>query len=262
MYDDRGLFDLIPDPYDHEDGFSPSSFHPDMPHESREGSEGEPEPEKPSGSLTGGGPSGGTNQHGVGVEGRAASSAQAPSNRGVSISGNDRISAFTRLTPASATTPQSPSRGSVDSSGRRFHARHDSDSSGRNLSDKDTSSGEHTIRGASLATSSDMRELISLSRDEEPDTQAEERGEPVAPGASINDLLRLRDLQHPAPMPDRLGVDTPADLRFIYAEDLMEDGITFTEAIKLLQGYQSSGAVRPFISSPGIIRALPVRVHC
>ena len=62
-------------------------------------------------------------------------------------------------------------------------------------------------------------------------------------------------------MLDSLGIDTPADLRFIYAEDLMEDGITYEEAIKLLQGYQSSGAVRPFISSPAIIRALPVRVH-
>ena len=49
LCDDQGLFDLTPDPYDDEIGFSPSDFHPDMPHESREGSEGEPEPEKPSG---------------------------------------------------------------------------------------------------------------------------------------------------------------------------------------------------------------------
>ena len=97
--------------------------------------------------------------------------AQAPSNEDVSVSGG--ISAFTRLTPASARTPPSPSWGSVNSSGRRFHARYDSDSSGRNLSDRDSSSGERTIRIASLATSSDMREPISLSQDAERDTQAE-----------------------------------------------------------------------------------------
>ena len=47
-------------------------------------------------------------------------------------------------------------------------------------------------------------------------------------------------------MLDSLGVDTPADLRFIYAEDLVEDGITYAEAL---------------ISSPAVVRALPVRVH-
>ena len=201
-YDDRALFDLIPDLYDHEGGFSHSNFHPDLPHENREGSEGEPEPENPSGSSTGSNPTHGANQHGTRVEGSLAASTQAHTNEVVPVSGGNRISVFTRLTPASARTPPSPSWGSVDSSGRRFHARNGSDSSSNNLSQGDTSSGEHTIRSASLSTSSDEREPISLSQDEEPDTQAEENGEPLAPGASIEDLLRLRNLHHLTPTLD------------------------------------------------------------
>ena len=52
---------------------------------------------------------GGTNQHGTGVEGRAASSTQAPSSLATDVSVSGGISAFTRLTPASARTPPSPS---------------------------------------------------------------------------------------------------------------------------------------------------------
>ena len=78
------------------------------------------------------------------------------------------------------------------------------------------------------------------------------KGEQLAPGASISDLLRLRNLQHIAPMLDSLGVEVPSDLRFIYVEDLIEEGISYVEAIKLLQGYQSYD---PFILLTYYLRA-------
>ena len=70
-YDDRELLDLLPDPYDHEEGFSPSNFHPDLPRENREGSERKPEPEDPSGPPTGGNPTHGASQCGTEVEGKS-----------------------------------------------------------------------------------------------------------------------------------------------------------------------------------------------
>ena len=126
-------------------------------------------------SSTGSNPTHGASHCGTGVEGNLEATTQVRSNEGVQVSGGNRISAFIRLTPASARMPPSPSWGSVDSSGRKVHARNGSDSS-VNLSNRNTSSGEYTIRSASLASSSDEREPISLSQDEEPDTQAEEGG--------------------------------------------------------------------------------------
>ena len=149
----------------------------------------------------------------------------------------------------------------LDSSGRTVHARDGSDYSSNNISSRNTSSGEYTIRSASLATSSDEREPISLLQDEEPDTRAEERGEPPAPGASVDDLLRWRNLQHIAPMLDNLGAEVPSDLRLVHVEDLMEAGVSCVEAIKLLQGYPSSGAIRPFYPSTSELRALSVKTH-
>ena len=62
-------------------------------------------------------------------------------------------------------------------------------------------------------------------------------------------------------MLDSLGIEVPSDLRFIYVEDLIEEGISYVEAIKLLQGYQSSGAIRPFYPITSELRALPVKIH-
>ena len=76
----------------------------------------------------------------------------------------------------------------------------------------------------------------------------------------MDDLLRVRNLQHTAPMLDSLGVEVPSDLRFIYVEDLMEEGISYAEAIKL-QGYPSSGAIRPSYPSTSELRTLPVKIH-
>ena len=52
---DRALLNQLPNPYDHDNGSSPSQFHPLFLQEGREGSVNEPEPEGEQGSVAPGG---------------------------------------------------------------------------------------------------------------------------------------------------------------------------------------------------------------
>ena len=112
-----------------------------------------------------------------------------------------RTLAFRRLSPLNAAVPPSPSWGSVDSSGRRHHGNISPTISSPNLSNRETSSGEYTVRSASLATPQPEQELGSVSRE---------------------------------------------DLSCIYAEDLMEEGVTNSVALRLLQGFETFGVIRSF----------------
>ena len=54
VHDDRMLFDRQPDPYDHDDSFSPSRLRPQSPEASIEGSERDPDFEQDQGSMSDG----------------------------------------------------------------------------------------------------------------------------------------------------------------------------------------------------------------
>ena len=156
-----------------------------------------------------------------------------------------RLSAFRRLTPLSAAVPSSPSWGSADSSGRKFHGNVSTANSSINLTNQDTSSGEYTIRSASLATPEPEQEQGPF-QDEEPDTKAEERGESALLEQPIGELLAARGLQYLAPTLDVIGIGKVADLSCIYMKDLLEDGIEESETLKLLHGFETCGAIRSF----------------
>ena len=152
--------------------------------------------------------------------------------------------------------PSSPSRGSVVSSGRRHHELFN-----LNSSDKDTSSPEHSVRNASLATpSSQKRKPVSLSQDEQPDTQAEERGGAVTSWSVYRRPSAFEKPSTPtSSLSIELGVSKPSELEVIYMEDLLEEGVSYEDAAILLQGYQSSGAARPFYPGNSEYKTLLVK---
>ena len=81
-----------------------------------------------------------------------------------------------------------------------------------------------------------------VSRDEEPDRELKKGGS----HPSWNNLLMLltaRSLQHLAQVLDILGVGKAGDLNYISVEDLMEEGVTNSDALRLLQGFETFGAV-------------------
>ena len=112
-----------------------------------------------------------------------------------------------------------------------------------------------------MATPEPEQELNSISRDEEPDTRAEERGELTFLEQPINELLTARGLQHLAPALDTLGVGRAADLSCIYVEDLMEEGVEDSDARRLLHGFETFGAIRSFHPSSPEQMALPLKLY-
>ena len=92
--------------------------------------------------------------------------------------------------------------------------------SSTNLTNRETSSGEYTVRSASLATPEPGQELGSISRDQEPDTRFEEREELDSSEQPIGEILAARGLQRLAPMLDTIGIGKVADLSCVYMEDL------------------------------------------
>ena len=182
----------------------------------------EPEPEEPKSPSPRNGPRGSAHPGSASVSQGQATIGQGGNSGGRVATEGERTSAFRRLTPLHATVPSSPSWGSVDSSGRRFHGNISPANSSTNLSNRETSSGEYTIRSASLATPEPEQELGSISRDEEPDTKAEERGELALIEQSLNELLTSRGLQHLILVLETIGIGKTADLSYIYLEDLLE----------------------------------------
>ena len=69
-------------------------------------------------------------------------------------------------------------------------------------------------------------------QDIQADARAEEGGEPEG-------------LPHLTSVFDDLGVTTFDDLSYIYVEDLLQYEVVYDDAVKQLQGHQSSGAIRP-----------------
>ena len=129
-----------------------------------------------------------------------------------------------------------------------------------NLSNRETSSGEYTIRSASLATPESEQEIGSISRNEEPDTRAEERGELAFLEQPIDELLTARGLQHLDPALNNLGVGKVVDVSCIHMEDLMEEGDEDSDALRLLHGFETCGAVRSCHPSFSGQMALPLKL--
>ena len=114
---------------------------------------------------------------------------------------------------------------------------------------------EKQVRG-----SIQLFEVPVISRGEEPDAKAEERGDSTSREQPIAELLAARNLQHLAPVLDKVGVGKAADLSCIFLEDRMEEGVGDSDALRLLHGFETCGAVRSFHPSSPEQRALPLKL--
>ena len=101
----------------------------------------------------------------------------------------------------------------------------------------------------------------SILCDEEPDTYAKKDAGGNPSNQPISAVLTARDLEHLAPVLRVLGVNKVVELNCIYMEDLLEEGVTRSDAYKLLQGFPTFGAIRPFHPTSPEQRALPLRFH-